>query len=148
MRVPSGGLFLSLIVSFTQAQRIWCIWVIPFNAVLMVCSSKNSLQLYIGTMISPPYVPTSCATFGDPDWCTAFTMSSKHPITILRYFRFKHQLGENFVCPTGKNDILISSCRPPHAIVHQVPVFVLTSTVVSMEIRRCFSKGVRREKMV
>ena len=88
-----------------------CIFLIPFKAVLVVCWSKYSPQLYVWTMGSPLCDPTNCAVLGVADLFTACTMSSRQPMLVLLYCCFispKHQSGANFVCPTGRNDILIS----------------------------------------
>ena len=55
--------------------------------------------------------PTNCALLGVADIFTAWTMSSRQPMLVLLYCCFsspKHQSGANFVCPTGRNDILTS----------------------------------------
>ena len=65
--------------------------------------------------MSPRLDPTSWATLGVADSLTTLTMSSKQPTFDLlkcHLKRPKHQSGENLVWPTGKNDILMSSCRP------------------------------------
>ena len=115
LSVPS----LSLL-TFTCPGKRWenlkcCIFLMSFNAVLVVCSLKQSLQLKVGTILSPLWDSTNCATFGVAEALTAWATSSRQPMFDFLYYCLnspKHQSGENLVCPTGRKDIFISLCKP------------------------------------
>ena len=61
----------------------WCILIIPFNAVLMVCSSKCSLQLYMDTKVVPSSDLTNCGTFTEEERETQLAMSSFGKKTVV-----------------------------------------------------------------
>ena len=59
--------------------------------------------------------PTSCGTFTEEERLTQLAMSSRSPIFVQQkccFIKPKHQLGANFVCLTGRNEIFTSSCKP------------------------------------
>ena len=59
--------------------------------------------------------------------------------------RPKHQSGEKFAWPTGKNDTVISSCRLAktlHHVIYKEMILVLPTTVVAVEMNVPFSKTV------
>ena len=84
---------------------------------LMFCSWRKwwlkwFTQLYMGTKVSPDWVPTNCAWLASADLSTSFTRSSKQSIVHRRRRCLsspKHQSGENFVWPTSINDSVMLS---------------------------------------
>ena len=119
LSLPSQSFF-----TFTWAGNRWekwkcCIFLMPFNAVFVVYSLKCSLQLYVGTIVSPLWDPTNCAISGVADLLTVSTISSRQPVLVRLYHCLnspKHQSGENLVCPTGRNDTFISLCNPTRTL--------------------------------
>ena len=83
--------------------------------IFLKCTPRKLVQSYVGTIVSPDCVPTSCGTLASADELTTDAMSSKL-LTKVRLYRClnnpKHQSGENFVCPTNMNDMVIDWCRP------------------------------------
>ena len=100
---------------WVSVNRKWCIAFIPFSARCQKGRSKKVAQSYVGTRIRPSCVPTSCAQFTAADFSTTRTISSRHLILDFRYSCSKspkHQSGENFVCPTIKEDTVMDLFRP------------------------------------
>ena len=91
----------------------WPIFLIPANAVLTVCSAKNSAQSYAGTNTSPRWFPTSWQWFILAEFLTTSAISWRQPTFVRRNWRLsmpKPASGKNFVWPTGKNEMVISLC--------------------------------------
>ena len=53
----------------------------------------------------------------------------------------KHQSGENLVCPTGKNEMVISSW-------HQESIIILPTAIITVEMNSSFFKGMCHQKVV
>ena len=117
--------------------------------------AKKSVQLYTGTMVLPSSVDTDCGKLHlMADSVTNLVIPFKLPTFVLRKSllkRPKHQTEENLVCPTTRKDSVIFVCFPVRQhhnrycimvlfLLHHGTVFVLTSTVICMQINFLFPK--------
>ena len=79
-------------------------------------------------------------------------MSSRHPIFVRRNACLKCQstnlLSVAYIQEIQGNLLVETNQDPPSQILHHISVFVLTRTIVSMQMEIGLAKIVRAEKMV
>ena len=70
------------------------------------CGDRKPDHLYVGTLIVPSCLATSCAVLHTADFSTVSLMSLRQVMLVRRYNLLKspkHQSGLNLVCSTTRN---------------------------------------------
>jgi len=100
----------------------WCMLVIPFKAVLMVCSSKCSLKLYMDTKMVPYNDPTNCGTFPEEERETLLAICLSLFCGISALVCWNTSLAQT-LCAWMVEMRLSPPCKhSPHEVVHHVPI--------------------------